>query len=161
MKNTGAIVLSDLIAIASINLNLKSLDRDSVLEELVGRIPEIAGLPEARQTLLRALREREQLHSTGIGDGIALPHARNALTGVVDKTVVVFGRHAQGVPYGALDGVPARLFFLLIAPTVPQHLAVLARISRLLRNARLRQDLLTVADAKLVPGMIREAEAKM
>ena len=81
MKNSGPIVLSKLISPTSINLNLKSTDHEGVLEELVNQVAEIAKQPDARQTLLRALHEREQLHSTGIGDGVALPHARNALVG--------------------------------------------------------------------------------
>ncbi len=161
IKNSVSIVLSELISPASIQLNLKSTDREAVLEELVGQIAAIAKQPEARQTLVRALQEREQLHSTGIGDGVALPHARNALVGLVDKPVVVFGRRAQGIPYGSVDGAPAKLFFLLVAPTVTQHLAVLARISRLLRDARLRQDLLTVEKAERAVALIREAESRM
>ena len=161
MKNSGSVVLSELISPATINLNLKSADRDAVLDELVGQIPAVARQPEARSTLLRALREREQLHSTGIGDGVALPHARNALVGLVDRPVIVFGRHAQGIPFDAIDGEPARLFFLLVAPTVTQHLAVLARISRLLRDPRVRQELLTADSAKKVLALIREAESRM
>ena len=68
------IVLNQLMSPSSINLNLKSTDSNGVLEELVNQISAIAKQPEARQTLLRALHEREQLHSTGIGDGVALPH---------------------------------------------------------------------------------------
>src|SRR6185369_16838473 len=83
MKNiNNSVVLSELLSPATINLNLRSLDRDSVLQELVNQIPERAKQPDAQQTLLRALHDREQLHSTGIGDGIALPHARNALVGL-------------------------------------------------------------------------------
>ena len=136
MKNSNAVVLSELLSPAAINLDLKSADRESVLGELVNQIPQLIKQPEARQTLLRALHEREQLHSTGIGDGIALPHSRNALVGLVDQPIMVFGRHKQGIPYDAIDGVPARLFFLLVAPTVTQHLAILARLSRLLRDSR-------------------------
>jgi mannitol/fructose-specific phosphotransferase system IIA component (Ntr-type) len=161
MKSEGPIVLSKLISPAAINLDLKSGNRDAVLEELVNQVPEIARDPESRRTLLRALHEREELHSTGIGDGIALPHARNALVGLVDHPIIVFGRHAQGIPYGAIDGAPARLFFLLVAPTVTQHLAILARISRLLRDASLRQGLLTATDAGSVIDRIRTAEAKL
>jgi mannitol/fructose-specific phosphotransferase system IIA component (Ntr-type) len=145
---------------AGINLHLKSGDREAVLEELVNQVPEFAGQPAARETLLRALHEREQLYTTAIGDGIALPHARNALVGLVDHSIIVFGRHPTGIPYGALDAVPARLFFLLIAPTVTQHLAVLARISRLLRDPRLRQSLLTVDRADKVIPLIRETESR-
>jgi nitrogen PTS system EIIA component len=161
MVNSNSMVLSDLISSATIKLNLASTDRDAVLEELIGQIPTIAKDVEARQTLLRALQEREQLHSTGIGDGIALPHARNALVGMVDRPVIVFGRHERGIPYGAIDGAPARLFFLLIAPTVTQHLGILARISRLLRDPKLRQNLLVADKAETVLATIRDAEARM
>lgn len=163
MQNPGSAppALSDLFSPASINLDLSGSDRDAVLGELVAQIPEIADQPEARATLLRALQEREQLHSTGIGDGVALPHARNALVGLVDRPIIVFGRHPQGIPYDAIDGVPARLFFLLIAPTVTQHLAMLARISRLLRDPKLRQNLLAADGPEKVMSLIREAEAQM
>lgn len=152
--------LSELFSPAAMNLNLASTDRDAVLNELVNQIPQLANQPEARKTLLRALQERELLHSTGIGDGIALPHARNALVGLVDEPIVVFARHASGIPYGAIDGAPARLFFLLIAPTVTQHLGILARLSRILRDPKVRQNLLTADQAQKVISLIQEAEAK-
>src|ERR1051326_1983232 len=142
MNNKSTGMLSRLMLPPWINLNLRSRDREAVLAELVDQIPELAGEQSARETLLRALQEREKLHSTGIGDGIALPHARNALVGLVNHSIIVFGRHESGIPYGALDNIPARLFFLLIAPTVTQHLAILARLSRLLRDPKLRQNLL-------------------
>jgi mannitol/fructose-specific phosphotransferase system IIA component (Ntr-type) len=152
--------LSELFSPAGMNLNLASTDRDTVLDELVNQIPQLANQPEARKTLLRALHERELLHSTGIGDGIALPHARNALVGLVDEPIVVFARHATGIPYGAIDGAPARLFFLLIAPTVTQHLGILARLSRILREPKVRQNLLTAETPEKVISLLRDAEAK-
>jgi mannitol/fructose-specific phosphotransferase system IIA component (Ntr-type) len=161
MKNSNSVVLGEILSPATINLDLKSADRDSVLGELVNQIPQLADRPEARQTLLRALHEREELHSTGIGDGIALPHSRNALVGLVDKPVMVFGRHATGIPYGAIDSVPARLFFLLVAPTVTQHLTILARLSRLLRDPKLRQGLLAADTPEKVLTLIRDAEANL
>lgn len=161
MKEPNALVLSQLLSPATINLNLSSLDRESVLGELVNQIPELAKQAEARQVLLRALHEREQLHSTGIGDGIALPHARNALVGLVDRPIIVFARHPTGIPYGAIDNIPARLFFLLIAPTVTQHLSILARLSRLLREPKLRQALLTAERPEKVITLVSEAETKL
>jgi mannitol/fructose-specific phosphotransferase system IIA component (Ntr-type) len=161
MKTSNATAVSDLLSPATIILNLRSKDREEVLGELVNQTPELADQPEARQTLLRALHEREQLHSTGIGDGIALPHARNALVGLVDHPVIVFGRHGEGIPYEAIDAVPARLFFLLIAPTVTQHLAIIARLSRLLRDPKLRQTLLTADAPEKVIASLREAEGKL
>jgi mannitol/fructose-specific phosphotransferase system IIA component (Ntr-type) len=161
MKNSNPVVLSEILSPATVDLNLKSVDRDTVLAELVNLIPQLANQPEARQTLLRALHEREQLHSTGIGDGIALPHARNALVGLVDHPIIVFGRHSLGIPYGAIDRVPARLFFLLIAPTVTQHLGILARLSRVLRDPKLRQNLLTAEKPEKILSLLKEAEAKV
>jgi mannitol/fructose-specific phosphotransferase system IIA component (Ntr-type) len=161
MKNSPRVVLSQLLSPAVINLNLQSADRNAVLGELVNQIPQLDDQPEARQTLLQALYEREQLHSTGIGDGIALPHSRNALVGMVDQPVLVFGRHPKGIPYGAIDNVPARLFFLLVAPTVTQHLAVLARLTRLLRDPKLRQSLLTADQPEKVIALLREAETNL
>jgi len=160
MKNSGSIVLSELLSPATINLNLQSNDRDSVLSELVNQIPELKDRPDARVTLLRALKEREQLHSTGVGDGIAFPHSRNALVGLVEHSSIVLGRHAEGVAFGAIDSVPARLFFLLVAPTVTQHLGVLARLSRLLADPKLRRSLLAADKPEKVIELIRDAEEK-
>lgn len=154
-------LLSDSLAPATVQLHLKSKNRADVLCELVSFIPEIANRPEAQQTLVRALEEREQLHSTGIGDGVALPHARNALVGLVDRAVIVFGRHPQGIPFGSIDNKPSQLFFLLIAPNVTQHLAILARISRLMREPKLRQNLLAAETPEKVLTLIRDAEEKM
>ena len=160
MKSYSPVVLNELLSPATINLELKSTDRETVLGELVHQVPQLANQPEARVTLLRALHEREQLYSTGIGDGVALPHARNALVGLVDKPIIVFGRHAAGIPYGSLDAQPAKLFFLLVAPTVTQHLAILARLSRLLRDPRLRTSLLAADKPEKVIELIRKAESK-
>ena len=161
MKNTSSIVLSELLSPGTIALNLKSTTPESVIEELVDQIPQFKNQPEERQTLIRALHEREKLHSTGIGDGIALPHARNALVGLVDRSIIVFGRHPAGIPFGAIDRIPARLFFLLIAPTVTQHLGILARISRVLRDPKLRQGLLNADNPTTVINLLREAESKL
>ena len=158
---SNSVVLSELLSVPTIKLDLAGRDRDGVLNELVGLIPHIEENFEMRNTLLRALHDREQLHSTGIGDGVALPHARNALVALVDKPVIVFGRHAKGIPYGAIDGKPAQLFFLLIAPTVTQHLAILARISRVLRDAKLRQALLTADKPEKALALIKDAETKL
>src|SRR5436190_5665478 len=161
LPESRRLLISDLISAATIELRLRGRQRDDVLNELVGRIPEIATRPEARQTLLRALQEREQLHSTGIGDGVALPHARNALVGLVEKPVVVFGRHDQGIPYGAIDAQPAQLFFLLVTTTVTQHLALLARTSRLVRDPKMRNSLLTAERPEKIIALIREAEVNI
>lgn len=161
MRNSGSVSLGELLSPGRINLDLQSTDRESVLGELVNQIPELAAQPQARQTLLRALHEREQLYSTGIGDGIALPHSRNALVGLVDNPLIVFGRHAKGISYGAPDALPATLFFLVVAPTVTQHLAVLARLIRVLRDPKLRHNLQSAGEAEEIIKLVDQAEAKI
>jgi mannitol/fructose-specific phosphotransferase system IIA component (Ntr-type) len=98
MTKSEPLVLTKLFSPAGIKLNLQSNDRDEVLGELVNQIRELESQPSARQILLNALRERELLHSTGIGDGIALPHARNALVGLVNHPIIIFARHPNGIP---------------------------------------------------------------
>jgi len=150
--------LSQIIEPGSIELNLKGDDREAVLKELVGYVRELRDLPNAQQSLLEALKERESLHSTGIGDGIALPHARTALVGLVEKPVVVVGRHHAGIHYGSIDDKPVHLFFLLIAPTVTQHLGIIARISRTLRNQKFRAALLEVHSPEEMIELFRQIE---
>jgi nitrogen PTS system EIIA component len=152
------VILAELLSASNIRLELAGADRATVLAELAAAIPELAGQPEARAKLLSALEEREQLCSTGIGDGIALPHARNALVGLVEKPVLVFGRHRRGLPFSAVDGKPAKIFFLLVAPTVTQHLQMLARLSRVLRNAALRRGLLKANSPEAVIELLTVAE---
>ncbi len=163
MENLSAprMIISSLITPATIELELKGLQRDEVLAQLVAKVPHLADRPEAQKTLLRALQEREQLCSTGVGEGVAFPHSRNALVGLVDQPVVVFGRHLPGIPFGALDEIPAKLFFLLVAPTVGQHLQILARLNRLLRNPQLRKGLLIAESPERASTLIRNAEAEL
>lgn len=160
MNKPNRIELAQLFSAGAIKLDLAASSQDEVLAELVDQIPEIANHPHERETLLRALHEREQLHSTGIGDGVALPHARNALVGLVNHPLLVFGRHKEGIPFGSIDGNPARLFFLVVAPTVTEHLAILARLSRVLRDPKLRKALLAADSPQKVIDLVREAEAE-
>lgn len=154
-------VISNSLARNAIELHLRENQRDGVLAELVSKIPEIASNADAKATLLHALQERESLCSTGIGDGIALPHSRNALVGLVEHPILVFGRHNQGVAFGSVDGSPARLFFLIVAPSVSSHLQILTRLSRLLRDPKLRHDLLVVQQPDQVLDLIHKAEERM
>jgi mannitol/fructose-specific phosphotransferase system IIA component (Ntr-type) len=153
--------VSELLAPSAVLLNLVSPTRDTLLAELAAAITELREDPVKRDNLLAALRQREALHSTGIGDGVALPHARTALTGLVRQPAIVFGRHAKGIDYGAIDGRPVHLFFLLVTISVTQHLQILARISRLLRSAALRQKLLAVDRPEQVITLIHEVEQTM
>lgn len=93
------------------------------------------------ETLVNTLLEREKLGSTGIGDGIAIPHGKIV---DLDKLIVSFGRSIEGVDFNAMDGRPAHLFFLLLAPenTTGQHLKALAKISKMLKDNTFRKKLM-------------------
>jgi len=119
---------------------LKAHDKKGVLEELLQIIAE-QETSLNKGTLLQVLLERERLGSTGIGDGIALPHGK--LKGL-DKLLVSFGRSIDGLGFDAIDEKPAYLFFLLLAPenSAGMHLKSLAKISRMLKDGNFRQRLM-------------------
>ena len=160
--DSGAIVhVGDFIEAGGVILTLGGQRRDEVLRELVEHMAVLSGRPAEQSLLLAALKEREDLCSTGVGDGVALPHARNALVGLVDRPVIVFGRKAEGLPFGSIDGSLVRLFFLVVAPNVTLHLRVLARLSRLLRNPHVRQSLLTAESVSRVLSIVRVNEVDL
>lgn len=141
-----------------IHLNLAGTGSDTVLEELAGRVPSLSAAQ--RSQLVAALREREAVHSTGVGDGVALPHTRDALDGAPTGPVVVMGRHLAGVDFRALDGRPVHLFFLILATNLKEHLALLARLSRMLRRPAVRKALLAAADPAAVLEVVTRAQAR-
>ena len=153
--------IGNLLSDKGVALSLKARNRDEVLRELITLIPALADRPAEREKLFHALKEREELCSTGIGDGVALPHARNAMVGLVDEPVIVFGRKVEGMHYASIDGAAVKLFFLLIAPNVTTHLRILARLSRLLRNPHVRNSLLTAESVSRVLSIIKVNEVDL
>lgn len=119
---------------------LTSKNKQGVLEEL-SRSFRKENIKFDLQDMVKVLMDRENLGSTGIGDKIAIPHGK--LNGLKD-TMVSFGRSSRGVDFDAIDGKPVNLFFLLIAPekSTGQHLKVLAKISRMLKDANFRKSLM-------------------
>ena len=142
---------------ARINLNLQSPDRDGVLRELVALV--IAPHePRLADTLFNALKAREELCSTCVNEGVAIPHSRNAIVGLVDRPVIAYGRHVKGIDFGALDGKPVQHFFLLCAPNVREHLQLLARPARMLNRPEFRNQLAAVSRPTDVIALVRDRE---
>ena len=114
-----------------VKLDLESDSKDDVLEELVG----LLGLDEkASATLLKTLKRRERLGSTGIGKGIAIPHCRSL---VVNRLRLAYGRRPEGLEFNAIDGAPVQNFFLIIAPPLEvsnQYLPVLGKIAQFAKD---------------------------
>jgi PTS system nitrogen regulatory IIA component len=123
----------------------------SVLAKRVGSVP--------CEKLTEVLLDRERLSSTGIGDGVAIPHGKLAgLPGLV----AAFGVSKNGIDFDAIDQKPTHLFFALLAPenSAGVHLKALARISRLFKNPAFRKSILEAADAKAVYDLIASEDAK-
>lgn len=133
----------DILQEETIISELDATDKKGVLEELTGPVAKISGVD--REEMVRVLLERERLGSTGIGEGIAIPHGKLKS---LQSLLVSFGRSQKGVDFEAIDGKPAHLFFLLMAPenSTGDHLRMLAGISRLLKDDTFRQRLMTAED---------------
>ena len=119
---------------------LKAKTKREVLEELAGVITRDDGALN-HELIVKTLLEREKLGSTGIGDGIAIPHGKLS---DLEELIVAFGRSRQGVEFDSMDGKPATLFFLLLAPesTTGLHLKALAKMSKMLKDATFRKRLM-------------------
>lgn len=135
--------------------DLKALDKKGILEELVTPIARIAGINH--DFLVRVLLERERLGSTGIGEGIGIPHGKLK---DLDSLVLGFGLSRKGADFESMDGRPPHIFFLLVTPenSTGLHLKLLARISRILKNDLFKQKLLNAADSDEIYSIIRAEE---
>jgi len=147
----------DLLNPASVEAEIKSVTKDDVLVEMTDvLLRSVAGLE--RDQVLEVLQEREHLGSTGIGEGVAIPHGKLKN---IDQLVLSFGRSKQGVDFDSMDGKPAHLFFLLLAPedSISIHLKTLARISKLLKDENVRAQLMNAATSEEIYQIIRNKEA--
>lgn len=127
-------------------------DASSVLRALSEKVRERGRVVDAQQ-LYRKLCEREELGSTGIGSGVAIPHCK--LAGL-DEVVLAVGISPEGVDFGAVDGEPVKVFFLLISPddAPAEHLQSLATISRWIKNGRHRERILDLRDAAEIYSLL-------
>ncbi len=150
--------LMDYLQKNAINLALKSTSKERILSELVNILVE-NGIIQRQEDLLTALMEREGLGSTGIGHGVAIPHARSD---EITQPAVVFGRSETEVDFDSVDGQPARIFFLLVAPENGEtdHLHLLAKIARLVKDAQIREQLLDLDSPEAVVELIEKREKR-
>jgi len=126
------IKLSSLLQEKLINLELKGKNKKEIIEELVELVARSSKLKN-KKAFLKSILEREKLGSTGIGNGVAIPHAKSK---VVRDFVLVFARKDGGIDFGALDGERTYLFFSLASPEeeVGGHLKILSEIARLIKD---------------------------
>lgn len=143
----------------SIDLKAQS-NKEEVIKELVELLV-ASGQVKSKDVgkLVQILLKRESLGSTGIGQGVAIPHGK---TDCVSKLVGAFGVSRTGVNFDSLDGEPVTLFFLLVAPedSAGPHLKALARISRLLKDKHFRDSLRAAKDDKLLFKIIKDEDER-
>jgi PTS system nitrogen regulatory IIA component len=145
--------ITDLLAPEAVLSSVKAQGKKQLLQEMAERIAPICGIPERRT--FETLIERERLGSTGMGQGIAIPHGR--LAGL-NKIVGMFARLETPIAYDAVDNQPVDLVFLLLAPegAGADHLKALARVSRLLRNQQTCEKLRAAKDPEVLYALLTE-----
>lgn len=149
-------MISELLQSSFIDLNFEVEDKTSAINKLSEMLCG-TGKVTCQDNFRNAVLEREKLGSTGIGSGIAIPHAR---TNSVNEVSIAFARSKKGIDFNSIDGDPVNLFFVLAAPVEAgsAYLRLLARISRLLRYQDLIEDLKKAKSKEEVIALIASKE---
>ncbi|MGX1909582.1 fructose-specific PTS transporter subunit EIIC [Streptomyces phaeochromogenes] len=148
-------VLSGYLTAQTLKVRLDSGDKDSVIREMAGLLAATGKVTDVEELVAAALRREEQ-GTTGLGEEIAIPHAK---TDAVTAPVVGFARSAEGVEWGSLDGTKAKLVFMISVPEAAageEHLRILALLSRKLMDTGFRERLMTAPDEAAVLDVLRE-----
>jgi PTS system nitrogen regulatory IIA component len=149
------ILISECLMMDRINLDLKADTKEEAIRELAESLKTHPAVSDY-ETFLTDVFNREKVGTTGIGHGIAIPHAR---TDAVDRFIIAFGRSRDGIPFGAPDGQPVKLIFLMgaVKKQVNNYLKILARLTRVLRKENFRELLIKAEN----PEEVLEAFCKI
>ncbi|WP_096225209.1 fructose-specific PTS transporter subunit EIIC [Geobacillus sp. FJAT-46040] len=150
--------ITDLLTKETVILELQAKTKSEVIDELAAKLAE-AGAVSDVEAFKRAIWAREQQSTTGVGDGIAIPHAKTA---AVKRPAVAFGRSVEGIDYESLDGKPSHLFFMIAAPEGGEqtHLQALARLSSMLMDASFRAELENASSEEEVVRLLAAKESE-
>jgi len=146
-----------LIPPAGLAVPLQARTRDSVIRRL-GELADAADLVYARHELIDEIRRREELCSTSLVPGVALPHPRHPLPYDIARSFIVVGLTESGIPFGAEDGSLTRLFFLLCCKDDRTHLHVLARLCRMFGQTAALEEMLSAASGEQLLGVLQRCE---
>jgi PTS system nitrogen regulatory IIA component len=137
---------------------LGGTDKSSVLNELSGILAKPCGVASPRE-LMKVLLEREKLGSTGIGEGVAIPHGRLKR---LKQFFISFGRSTRGVDFDSIDQKPCQIFFMVMAPenSAVENLNLLGRIARLLKDSSFKKKLMSAKTQKEIFEIISEEDDK-
>ncbi len=150
--------VTDFLKNEAIAIPLQGKTKDDILKEMIEMLNK-SGSIEDKDSALRAIYEREEIMSTGIGHGLAIPHGKER---GVKELAAACGVIQEGVDYNALDGQPVFLIIMLVGPEdgAAQHVKALARISRLLQHESFRQKLIASKDANDFLQAIKDEEIR-
>ncbi|PCS00928.1 PTS system, fructose-specific IIABC component [Lactococcus fujiensis JCM 16395] len=148
--------IKDLLKKEVMILDLQATTKLAAIDEMVNKLVE-TGYVTDFETFKSGILAREAQTSTGLGEGIAMPHSKNA---AVKEAVVLFARSANGVDYASLDGQPVNLFFMIAAPEGANdtHLAALAELSKFLLQDGFKEKLLAAKSAEEVSGLFTKQD---
>lgn len=152
--------ISDFLCPDAVTPDLKARNKEEVIEELVTLLVNAGAIEKKHKAkIIEVITAREALGSTAIGQGIAIPHGK---TDSVSKLVAGLGVSKKGVDFDSLDGEPAYIFFILIAPqdSAGPHLKALARVSRLLKDKYFRESLKSTKDQKDIIELVSQEDAR-
>lgn len=153
--------ISDFLSLKAVSANIQGETKEEVIQELLGLLVSSGEINKKHKAkIFEVLMAREALGSTAIGQGIAIPHGK---TDCVEKLVGCLGVSKKGIDFDSLDGEPAYIFFLLVAPvdSAGPHLKALARISRLLKDKFIRDSLKSVQDEKTLLKIVQTEDARL
>lgn len=160
-KETGVEGMLGFLTKDLIKLRLDSADKTGAISELVTLLVSRGKVDKKDQeAVTQEIMKRESLGSTGIGHGLAIPHAKASK--LVKGLVGAFGRSTRGIDYGAIDGAPCNLFFLMVSPQgeVESHLKILKKLASLGRDAHFCRFLVEAKDEDEVMALLKEAEER-
>ena len=150
--------IMDFLCPKAVMVDLKAINKQEAVKELVNSLIKAKEIKD-KDSLVKSLLDREALGSTGIGQGVAIPHAKSD---GVKKLISAFGLSKKGVNFDALDGEPVYIFFLLVAPldSAGPHLKALARISRVLKDKIFCTTLRNTKNEKEILKIIKEEDRR-
>lgn len=153
--------IGEFLCSKAISSDLNGSNKEEIIDELVGLLINAGVLEKKNKSkIVETLLKREALGSTAIGQGIAIPHGKSDC---VSKLTAGLGVSKKGVDFDSLDGEPAYIFFLLLAPanSAGPHLKALARISRLLKDKYFRENLKNSKDEKNILKLILQEDGRV
>ena len=151
-------LLGEFLEEHAVTCDLKGTTKDAIIKELIGLLAKAGAIKDKDAARIhKILMDREALGSTGIGQGVAIPHGKAE---GVERLIGAVGLSKTGLNFDSLDGEPSYIFFLLVAPqdSAGPHLKALARISRLLKDKHFRDNLRNAKDEKTLIKLIKDED---